>query len=308
MTRYRRIRLGTQGSNLEQCMKEGFAGLDFGLPKDLTGELGPDWRDFNRRFIPIWVDYHPGKNRRSGGLSCGALWTFCQELQTDDYILSPSSDGDFYVGKVTGDYFYEPSGPLPHRRPIQWMDEPILRGSLSEEFLRSTNGPLSNVDVDQYSDEIEALLAGKTPSEISVSDPDVENPTAFAFELHLEDFLVANWQNTQFGKTHDLWEEDGEIVGKQFPSDTGPIDLLAISKDESELLVIELKRGRISDKVVGQIQRYMGFVKSELAEENQMVRGVIIGLEEDIRLKRALSVAVNIEFYRYQVDFKLIKD
>lgn len=73
------------------------------------------------------------------------------------------------------------------------------------------------------------------------------------------------------------------------------------------MLIIELKRGRASDVVIGQIQRYMGFVKDELLENDQQVKGLIIGLEADNRLKRALSVCNNIDFYRYKVDFKLIK-
>ena len=45
--------------------------------------------------------------------------------------------------------------------------------------------------------------------------------------------------------------------------------------------------------MVGQI--YMGYVKEELAEPGQDVKGVIIALDEDLRLKRALSVTNNIE-------------
>ncbi|CAB4903729.1 unannotated protein [freshwater metagenome] len=71
--------------------------------------------------------------------------------------------------------------------------------------------------------------------------------------------------------------------------------------------MIELKRGRASDSVVGQIQRYMGYVQEELAEPGQSVRGVIIALDDDKRIRRALAVAPNIEFYRYQIDFKLFK-
>jgi restriction system protein len=97
------------------------------------------------------------------------------------------------------------------------------------------------------------------------------------------------------------------MVGKQYPSDTGPIDILAISKDKKELLVVELKKGRVSDMVVGQIQRYMGYVKDELAEPDQTVRGVIIAFEDDVRIHRALSVAQNIEFYTYKIQFKLEK-
>ena len=100
---------------------------------------------------------------------------------------------------------------------------------------------------------------------------------------------------------------DEVLVGQQYPCDTGYIDILAISKDKKELLVVELKRGRASDSVVGQIQRYMGYVKDELAEENQTVKGIIIAQEDDTRIKRALSVTKNIEFFKYQVNFKLFK-
>jgi restriction system protein len=82
---------------------------------------------------------------------------------------------------------------------------------------------------------------------------------------------------------------------------------LAVRRGEKELLVIELKKGKASDNVVGQIQRYMGFVKDMLAEEGQNVRGVIIALEDDVRIRRALSVAQNIEFFRYEVTFRLSK-
>jgi len=69
--------------------------------------------------------------------------------------------------------------------------------------------------------------------------------------------------------------------------------------------VVELKKGRASDKVVGQALRYMGYVQEELAEENQTVRGVIIALEDDTKIRRALKMTPNVEFYRYQVSFKL---
>ena len=97
------------------------------------------------------------------------------------------------------------------------------------------------------------------------------------------------------------------MVGQQYPSDTGPIDILAISKDKKELLVVELKKGRVSDVVIGQVQRYMGYAKEELAEEGQSVRGVIIAFEDDTKIRRALLVAPNIDFYTYKIQFKLEK-
>jgi len=52
----------------------------------------------------------------------------------------------------------------------------------------------------------------------------------------------------------------------------------------------------------------MGYVKEELALKNQTVKGVIIALEESIGIRRALAVTNNIEFYRFQVSFKLFKE
>ncbi len=92
-----------------------------------------------------------------------------------------------------------------------------------------------------------------------------------------------------------------------YATDTGPIDILAMSLDGNEILVIELKRGRASDSVVGQIQRYMGYVQEVIAEPHQIVRGMIIALDNDKRIRYALTVAPNIEFYRYRVDFHLFK-
>jgi restriction system protein len=51
----------------------------------------------------------------------------------------------------------------------------------------------------------------------------------------------------------------------------------------------------------------MGYVKEELLERGQSVQGMIIALEDDSRIRRALGMASNVAFYRYQVTFKLVK-
>ena len=98
-----------------------------------------------------------------------------------------------------------------------------------------------------------------------------------------------------------------EPVGQQYATDAGPVDVLAISKDEKRLLVVELKRGRASDVVVGQLLRYMGFVKEEVAEPYQSVEGAIIALDDDKKLRWALAAVPSISFYRYEISFKLVK-
>jgi len=245
---------------------------------------------------------------RAAGVACGALWALGHYRSKDDVVLVIDNDGNFHVGRITGPYIYAPEGPLRHRRPVEWTGQLILREELSDEMWRSARVPLSSVDLDKYAHEISALLGfSDVRPKIRVEAEDVEDPSVFALERHLEDFLVANWEQTVLASNWKLWEEDGEVVGQQFPSDTGPIDLLAISHDESEILVIELKKGRASDTVVGQIQRYMGYVKEALTDGSQIVKGMIIALEDDLRIQRALSVTTNIDFYRYKVSFDLEK-
>jgi restriction system protein len=166
---------------------------------------------------------------------------------------------------------------------------------------------LTRDDLSDRADEQEKLLSGNAPQTIVATDASIEDPSVFALEKHLEDCLVENWKSTELGKHYDIYEEDGELAGQQYPSDTGPIDMLAISKDKKELLVVELKKGRVSDMVVGQTQRYMGYVKDEPAEKGQSVRGVMIALEDDIKIRRALTGAPNIDFYTYKIQFKLEK-
>ena len=178
---------------------------------------------------------------------------------------------------------------------------------MSEALSNSSGSILTTCDLTKYEEELKILISGNKSSIITLNDSTIENASEFALERHLEDFLVKNWENTSLGKDYNIYELDGELVGQQFPSDTGPIDILALSKDKKTFLVVELKKGRVSDNVVGQIQRYMGFVKEDLVEYNQNVKGVIIGFDDDLKIKRALSVTTNIDFYKYKVDFKLYK-
>jgi restriction system protein len=307
MKGYYRIMLGAQSKYADDCFKGNFIGTDFNILQDLSKDLPDNWRDFNNKFIPVWQSLNPGKSKIAAGLSCGALWTVSKGIKVGDIVICPNGQGSYYVGEVVDTYSYHADGILPHRRTVKWYPVMIERASMSSELRNSTGSIGTSSDITKYATEIEQLIGGNKPATIFSTDGTVEDASVFALEIHLEDFLVQNWKQTELGKDYDIYEEDGEMVGQQYQSDTGPIDILAISKDKKSILVVELKKGRVSDNVVGQIQRYMGYVKEELAEDNQVVRGVIIGLEDDLRIKRALSVTNNIEFYRYQVSFKLFK-
>lgn len=311
MRSFYRVMLGKQSTFAEACFAGGFIGADFGVKLDLSAHLHEDWRLFNQNLIPIYLSERPNKTRIAAGLACGALWTMAKGIAVGDIVLCPDGSGSNYVGEVTGDYRYEPKGPLPHRRPVHWLDARVRRDDMSEALRRSFGylGTVSNLS--PYAPELELLIGGK-PAALSTASDDgaaVQDASVFALEKHLEYFLITNWAQTELSKEYEIYEGDDEAErgGQQYPTDTGPMDILCISKDKKTLLVVELKKGRASDSVVGQILRYMGYVREELAEDGQSVKGVVIGLEDDQKIRRALSMVPDITFYRYEINFRLVK-
>lgn len=306
MKNYYRLMLGQQSRHAATCFAGNFIGVDYEIDQDLTGKLPDNWRDFNREFIPIYLSNHPDKTKIGAGLACGAVWTVAKGFNLGDIILCPDGDGAYRVAEVTSDYRYAPGEPLPHRRGVRWLPIEIARSAMSEALQNSTGsiGTVSNISSHQK--EIERFLSEVQTPLVSLT-PEVEDPAAFAMEKHLEDFLVKNWAQTELARDFLIYEENGELVGQQYPTDVGPIDILAISRDKKRLLVLELKRGRASDVVVGQILRYMGYVKEQIAEVGQTVEGAIIALEDDQKLRLALSMVPSIQFYRYQLSFRLLK-
>lgn len=307
MKSYYRLMLGKKSMFASECFAAGFVGTDFGIHQDLTGQLPEEWREFNQAFIPVYLQVWPDKSKVAAGLACGAIWTVSRGMLPGDVILSPDGSGNYRVGEIAGPYYYAAGEILPHRRPVKWREQSIAREEMSDA-LKGSAGSIGTVsNITKHASEIETLLAGTPLPPITVNDESIEDVGTFAMEKHLEYFLVQNWDQTELGKQYDIYEEEGELIGQQYPSDTGPLDILAISKDRKTLLVVELKKGRASDVVVGQIMRYMGYVKDELAEPRQTVRGVIIALEDDQKLKRALSMAPYIDFFRYAISFRLLK-
>lgn len=307
MKEFYRVMLGRGSMYAQECREQGFIGAGFDINQDLTDSLPENWREFNQQFIPIYLEANPGKSKIAAGLSCGFLWTICKGIQVGDIILSPDGKGKYFVGEVQSEYRYVPGANQPHQRQIHWFDEMINRSEMSDSLKNSTGAIGTISQISKYREELEGFIKGEAPQPTLIStDETVEDPAVFALEKHLEDFLVANWSQTPLGREYDIYQEEDNF-GQQFPTDTGPIDILAISKDKQEVLVVELKKGRASDSVVGQIQRYMGYIAEEIAEDHQTVRGVIIALEDDLRIKRALKVAPSIDFYKYEVRFDLIK-
>lgn len=169
----------------------------------------------------------------------------------------------------------------------------IYTGDNKEVTETDLNSDLKTIT--DYYKKILSVESYKVGSEI--------NQGLFYMEKQLEDFIIHNWDNTELGKKYDLIIEEGELLSQQYRTEIGPIDILVKDKKTKSYVVIELKRNQTSDDTVGQLARYMGWVKKNLKDKD--VRGVIIAGQYDKKLDFAREMIPNVEVFIYQVDFKL---
>jgi hypothetical protein len=134
------------------------------------------------------------------------------------------------------------------------------------------------------------------------------NGQRFGLERHLHEFLRDNWNQIELGREWALYQEPGdEEAGYEYPCDVGRIDLVAKHRKRPHWLVVELKRDQTSDQTLGQLLRYIGWVRQHLAEPGDEVHGMIICREADDGLRYAMSTVPNVELRIYRVTFHLEK-
>jgi len=92
------------------------------------------------------------------------------------------------------------------------------------------------------------------------------------------------------------------LIKQEYSTPVGYIDILCKDKD-GNFVVIEIKREEDTDKVVGQIQRYMSWIKENIAEkERKEVKGVIVVKEIDKKLEHSVKGS------GFKIEIKEFKD
>ena len=154
-------------------------------------------------------------------------------------------------------------------------------------------------------DDFKTIIGEKSLVEQIVASKDMESQTEFALEAHLEEFIYQNWEKISWGSKLELYKTE-EQDGRQFPAGASwSIDFLAIDKSTNDLVVIELKKGKTSDAAVGQLLRYISWVKEKVASNVQNVRGIIIAKEVDDALRYAVKSLGYVDVKTYKVNFQL---
>ena len=139
--------------------------------------------------------------------------------------------------------------------------------------------------------EVRLLMPGEAGSGTAINDvlgedtEDEENEapgTSFALEYQLRDFIAQNLNTiTVGGKRLQLYVDPTGRDGIEFPSALGPIDILAVD-DSGAFVVFELKRARSPDQAIGQLARYMGWVRQTIGRGRE-VHGVVVAKTDHFR-------------------------
>lgn len=255
--------LGRGAMFAKECRDNGYIGAHFDIDVDLSDSLYENWRDFNKKFIPLWMSNVPGKSTTSAGLACGFLWTIVKGLKIGDIVLCPSGEGYYYVGVIDSDYYYVPNAVLPHRRKVIWLDKVIDRKSMSKELKNSSGSIGTCCDVTKYAVEIENLIGGTGYVPPTPQKKELETPAKHFDERSLHK-LFCNYLRTRgiYAKTiyHEKSSTKGDnaqkwihpdIVGAQFEDFKNDATLALLKatepKESIHIYSYELKRRIESD-------------------------------------------------------------
>jgi len=141
------------------------------------------------------------------------------------------------------------------------------------------------------------------PDELDEDNLNQSETFIFPVEANLRDFLIKNLHTIKNNKLSLYVDENGR-EGKEYPIEgLGYIDILTIDK-QNNFVVFELKLTKGPDRAIGQILRYMGWVKKNLAKDKQ-VKGIIVANKMDEKIRYAVSMVPGIELYEYEMKFEL---
>lgn len=264
-------------------------------------ELGDPSKMSREQLEQAVASTYPDSSR---GYITNTIRTFYHEVVPGDFVIARRGLKVLEaVGKVIQPAFYAPGkNPFldhPNFLEVAWQDKPHEKVFSTSIFTQHT---IRTVPEEFF----HKLLEGSVPelSTSETSDEVEKDDIAFVLEKYLEDFIVSNF-DVIFKKELVLYKDAEGKSGQQYPTEIGPIDILAVEPKSKSFVVIELKKGRSSDQVVGQTLRYMGWVKDELCKEGQTVKGRIICRDPDLRLSYALKMTKDIDIRYYEASFRL---
>ena len=260
-----------------------------------------------------WISVHNQEIRSTKGINCVYLYFKKENILILAYgIMESFVKQDTWPFDILNnnqsinDFFDENLKSSPYRYGdslIYKSYSPVVKNGKVFFTYYNSDIEISSAQINNDIDNLINIYSKVINIEVK-NDESTYSKGLFYMENQLEDFIISNWKNTELGKKYDLIYEEGELKSKQYRTEIGIIDILAFDKKNNCHVVIELKRNQTSDDTVGQLMRYMGWVKRHLKDEN--VKGIIIAGKYDKKLDYALEYApFDTDVFIYNVTFEL---
>lgn len=212
-----------------------------------------------------------------------------------------------------------PGQAFTREQAIQWFADHypnVKQGTVAAHLIRLSTNATSRLQYSARSDGADDKFfkidsthfrlyePGRDPTPISEGALTSEEPqkltaeatSEFAYEHDLRDYLSRNLH--LIDPALRLYTDEG-IRGVEFPAGGRFIDILAT--DNAGYVVIELKVSKGYDRVVGQLLRYVSWVKKHHADPGQRVRGVIVAKHISDDLLLACSEVPSVSLFEYEL-------
>ncbi len=149
------------------------------------------------------------------------------------------------------------------------------------------------------------VRAQEADAEISVGTDESDTELSFELESQLREFLITNIEKIPIErKSLKVFTDPAGRIGREYPTAVGFIDILAVD-NEGTLYAFELKRARTSDQAVGQVLRYMGWLKVHMSQGKE-VKGIVVAKEFTDALLYAVSAVPGVIPLQYSVSFSMV--
>jgi predicted Mrr-cat superfamily restriction endonuclease len=133
-------------NRISEFLKNGIVAIGWPLLPDLSNKTKEEIREQLLHYYS--TEYQP--NSTSLGNVITIVESFVHKMKVGDGVLAPDEE-DVHIGKITGDYYYDPSKAnmddgYPHQRTVEWLRK-ISRENLPEELRKSLRAQLTIVNL-----------------------------------------------------------------------------------------------------------------------------------------------------------------
>ena len=248
---YYLVRVGEGGKYIKEAKKGGYIAIGWNEMPDLANFNNLD--QIKSRLKDTTYNY----SSTQLAIQAGQIYRFGIEISEGSTVLSPWGSSEYLVGRTGGYYFEEDPTDgciYKHRREVNWLDNILQKEDMSTNLSYSLGATLTIYSLNKYSNEIEALVQGETPTP-------AEKPEK------IRDVLLQDLMNLNGKEFEDFIRHLLEVLGfsaetTQYVRDKG-IDVNGILNAEGlaeVTLRVQVKRvrGSIGNKDVLAIRGALG--------------------------------------------------